>query len=152
MLKHTVPCADRRGALLWLSRDEVRRAIHAQPVVKVPWQPCSDILDYSIDLPIDIVPIHQTLHQAGVRALVYSGDHDFVIPFSGTRDWVYKRMSLETIDPYSSWLIDGQVAGFRTKFKGDFTFATIKGAGHMTPQTNPAESLELLGRFLNAEL
>ena len=153
MLKHTVPCADRRAALLWISKDEVRQAIHAAPVDMVPWQPCSDILNYSIiDLPIDIVPIHQSLHLSGLRALVYSGDHDFIIPFIGTRDWVYQRMGLETIEPYSAWTMEGQVAGFVTKFKGDFTFATIKGAGHMAPQTNPVESLELLARFLRDEL
>lgn len=61
-------------------------------------------------------------------------------------------MGLETIDKYSSWMIEGQVAGFVTKFEGGFTFATIKGAGHMSPQTNPIQSLELLSRFLNDEL
>jgi serine carboxypeptidase-like clade 1 len=39
-----------------------------------------------------------------------------------------------------------------TKFKPGLTFATVKGAGHMVPQTNPKEALDLISRFLDHSL
>jgi carboxypeptidase C (cathepsin A) len=41
-----------------------------------------------------------------------------------------------------------QVAGFSTRYEGGMTFATVKGAGHMVPQTHPELALELFQRFL----
>jgi carboxypeptidase C (cathepsin A) len=79
---------------------------------------------------------------------VYSGDHDFVVPFTGTRSWVYS-LGLNTLTPYAAWYTpDGQVAGFSTTFAQGLTFATVLGAGHMVPQTRPAAALRLLERFL----
>lgn len=34
--------------------------------------------------------------------------------------------------------LDGQVAGYYEEYEGLLTFATIHGAGHMTPQYKPA--------------
>lgn len=45
-----------------------------------------------------------------------------------------------------------QVAGFVAKFKPGLTFATVKGAGHMVPTSNPKEALELVSRFLSNSL
>ncbi len=42
-----------------------------------------------------------------------------------------------------------QVAGFRAIFKGGLVFATVKGAGHMVPQTSPDKALSLLRLFLS---
>lgn len=133
-------------------------------------------------------------------AVARSGDHDFVVPFTSTRAWVYS-MDLEVEKPYAAWIIDqqvcvsasvcegrgrpgasaqatvpsplppspwalllpptslsraffSQVAGFYTKFKlgGGLTFATVKGAGHMVPSSNPREALELVSRFMDGDL
>ncbi len=40
--------------------------------------------------------------------LIYSGDHDFVVPFTGTRAWVY-GMNLTVDQPYSPWMFQSQV-------------------------------------------
>ncbi|GAX75400.1 hypothetical protein CEUSTIGMA_g2844.t1 [Chlamydomonas eustigma] len=147
-LGHTVPCANRRVALKWLSLPEVRQAIHAVPVQELSWQPCSDILNYTINTPVSMINTHKELLHAGLSALVYSGDHDFIIPFTATRTWVY-GMGLHELSPYSAWKVDDQVAGFTVSFTSGLTFATIKGAGHMAPQTNPKETLHLISRFLD---
>ena len=66
-------------------------------------------------------------------------------------------LGLPELDKYDAWMMDGQVAGFRSAFSaqqggGRLTYATIKGAGHMAPQTNPRQSLELVMRFLEDSL
>eukprot|EP00798_Chlamydomonas_sp_ICE-L_P013839 gene13839-19760_t len=151
MLKHTVPCGDRRISLDWMNRGDVREAIHAAPLRTVPsWQPCSDVLHYTVG-KVAMREVHRELLQRGLRVLVYSGDHDFVIPYIGTRSWVY-GLGLPVDQPYAAWMVEGQVAGFVATFEGGLTFATVKGAGHMVPQTNPREALDLISRFLNKEL
>lgn len=42
-----------------------------------------------------------------------------------------------------------QVAGYTVHYRG-LVYATVRGAGHMVPETNPAEALELFSRFLAA--
>lgn len=47
----------------------------------------------------------------GLRALVYSGDHDMVVPHTGTRTWVYDKAELGSTDgPLRVWMLDGQVS------------------------------------------
>lgn len=52
--------------------------------------------------------------------------------------------------------LNGQVAGYATVYSvpgntdsSSFTFATIKGAGHMVAQYEPAPALDMFTRFLN---
>jgi hypothetical protein len=54
-------------ALQWLSLPEVRRAIHAVPVEELSWQPCSDIMNYTIKAPVSMIKTHTELLNAGMR-------------------------------------------------------------------------------------
>jgi hypothetical protein len=50
---------------------------------------------------------------AGLRALVYSGTADYVVPFTGSRAWVY-GLGLPTAKPWRAWSIPGsKQVGFR---------------------------------------
>jgi carboxypeptidase C (cathepsin A) len=40
------------------------------------------------------------------------------------------------------------VLGYVTEYAHNFSYATIKGAGHMAPTFRPAAALEMLTRFL----
>ncbi|KXZ47837.1 hypothetical protein GPECTOR_32g449 [Gonium pectorale] len=152
-LRHVAPCLDRRVALDWLNREEVRSALHAAPVSQLGWQPCSDVLYYRLDTA-ELVPLHEGLVRDGLRALVYSGDHDMVVPHTGTRAWLYDKARLGRADgPLRPWNYKGQVAGWTARFSAGtgLRYATIKGAGHMVPQSKPREMLHLLRAFLNDE-
>ncbi len=61
-------------------------------------------------------------------------------------------MNLSIASPYQAWMQGGQVAGFRVTFKEGLTFATVKGAGHMVPQSTPRAALALWQRFLEGTL
>ncbi|OBZ78169.1 Carboxypeptidase Y [Grifola frondosa] len=94
------------------------------------------------------------LLERGVRALIYAGANDWICNWVGN-----ERMTLELewtgqqtfrAQPLRAWNVDGKTAGL-TRSTGGFTFATIYGAGHMVPYDMPAESLELVKRWLAAE-
>lgn len=151
-LGHVVPCADREISLIWLNRPATRAALHvASREITGDWTPCSDVIEYSHSGPISVIAHHKYALERGLRVLVYSGDLDFVVPYTGTLEWVYS-LGLTEEDAYGPWTLDHQVMGFRARFKEGLTFATVKGAGHMVPQTSPERALELFSRFLWGEL
>ena len=41
---------------------------------------------------------------------MYSGDHDYVVPYTGTRAWVYS-VGLRSDSSYRPWFMDDQVMG-----------------------------------------
>ncbi|GBF90392.1 serine carboxypeptidase-like protein [Raphidocelis subcapitata] len=154
-LGHTVPCADRRAALAYYNDGSVRRAIHAAPKnVAGRWEPCSDVLDYTHTAG-SMIPLHRRLLAAGLRALVFSGTQDYVVPFTGTRDWT-AALGLPIEFPWRPWKLGGQVAGhavrYRSEGQGPLTFATVMGAGHMVPAGRPEAALALLQDWLDRRL
>ncbi len=62
---HTVPCADRRAALHYLSMPEVRQAIHAAPVHVVFFNDWWYIVIYTIKAPISNIDLHKGLISEG---------------------------------------------------------------------------------------
>lgn len=80
--------------------------------------------------------------------LVYSGDIDAIVPVTGSRRWI-ESLQLPVRRPWHQWHVDGQVAGFEVQYEG-LTFATVRGAGHMVPYTQPGRAAALFRRFLRA--
>lgn len=78
--------------------------------------------------------------------MVYSGDVDAIVPVTGTRRWI-DSLGLKETKPWRPWKVDDQVGGFRHDFKG-LHFATVRGAGHMVPYTQPQRALALFQAFL----
>ena len=55
-------------------------------------------------------------------------------------------------DDWRAWEVNNQVAGYVTSYGGgSFSFATVKGAGHMVPQFQPVNAVEMFRRFINEE-
>ena len=70
----------------------------------------------------------------GVKVLIYAGSYDFIANWVGNLRWTldmewpgqtgYREAEMR------EWMVDGNPAGKTKKF-GNFTFATIYGAGHL---------------------
>ena len=92
-----------------------------------------------------------------LKIMVYSGDDDSVCATLGTQQWMWSiGMTPKSGEYWSPWKFDnsedqGQTAGFITKFEEGMSFATVHGAGHMVPQTRPAQSLQLMTAFVSNE-
>ncbi|XP_038688657.1 serine carboxypeptidase 1-like [Tripterygium wilfordii] len=143
-------CLNDDAATTWLNNPLVRKAIHAEPVDKIGlWAIVSEnILNNYQKYAGSMIPYHKQLTTAGYRALLYSGDHDMVVPFTGTHRWI-KSLGYDIVDDWRPWIVNGQVAGFLEGYDHGLTFLTIKGAGHRVPYNKPQEALHFYSRWLD---
>ncbi|KAG4915826.1 hypothetical protein JHK87_053383 [Glycine soja] len=84
----------------------------------------------------------------------YSGDQDSVIPLLGSRSLVNglaKELGLNTTVAYRAWFEGKQVAGWTQVYGDMLSYATIRGASHEAPFTQPQRSLVLLKAFLEGK-
>ncbi|XP_034681309.1 serine carboxypeptidase-like 45 [Vitis riparia] len=136
----------------YLNRRDVQKALHARLVGVNKWSVCSNILDYELlDLEIPTISIVGKLIKAGIPVLVYSGDQDSVIPLTGSRTLVHglaEELGLNTTVPYRVWFEGKQVGGWTQVYGNILSFATIRGASHEAPFSQPERSLVLFRAFL----
>lgn len=136
---------------MWANDEKVQNALGIRNGTITDWKRCNKSLAYDSNL-FSVVHYHEELLKRGYRALIYSGDHDMMIPYVGTQTWI-NFLNLTLVDGWKPWFVDGQIAGFTEKFSekvGDgLTFATVKGGGHTAPEYKPKECLEMADRWLS---
>ncbi|KAK1358003.1 Carboxypeptidase [Heracleum sosnowskyi] len=136
----------------YLNRKDVQKALHAQLVGVRKWDVCSSILDYELlNIEIPTISLVGSLVKEGIPVLVYSGDQDSVIPLTGSRTLVRvlaKQLGLNTTVPYRVWFEGQQVGGWTQVYGNILSFATIRGAAHEVPFSQPGRSLVLFKSFL----
>ncbi|CAA0811310.1 Serine carboxypeptidase-like 45 [Striga hermonthica] len=137
----------------YLNREDVQKAMHAKLVGVRRWDVCSNILDYDmLDLEKPTIQIVGSLIKQGIPVLIYSGDQDSVIPLTGTRSLVRrlaKQLGLNTTVPYRVWFEGQQVGGWTQVYGDILSFATIRGASHEAPFSQPQRSFVLFKSFLD---
>ncbi|PIA27345.1 hypothetical protein AQUCO_08000015v1 [Aquilegia coerulea] len=136
----------------YLNRRDVQKALHARLVGVNKWGVCSNILDYDVlNVEIPTINVVGSIVKAGIPVLVYSGDQDSVIPLTGSRKLVHglaKELGLNTTAPYRVWFEGKQVGGWTQVYGNILSFATIRGAAHEAPFSQPERSLVLFKAFL----
>lgn len=139
----------------YLNRKDVQKALHAQLIGITRWAVCSVVLKYDMqNLEVPTIHVLGKLVKSGIRVLVYSGDQDSVLPLTGTRilvNGLAKEIGLDTTVPYRTWLEGRQVAGWTQVYGDTLSFATIRGASHEAPLSQPKRSLALFKAFLGGK-
>ncbi|GMY15206.1 serine carboxypeptidase-like 45 [Fagus crenata] len=139
----------------YLNRKDVQKALHARLVGVHKWDVCSNILDYELlNLEIPTISMVGALIKNGIPVLVYSGDQDSVIPLTGSRTLVHRlarELGLITTVPYRVWFVGKQVGGWTQVYGNILSFATIRGASHEAPFSQPERSLMLFKSFLEGK-
>jgi len=82
-----------------------------------------------------------------IRVLIFNGDVDACVPYNGN-EWWTSTLGIPETASWTSWSVNGQVAGYITKYQMGFQFVTVKGAGHMVPEYKPVEALQMFTKFL----
>lgn len=143
----SVPCINDEVATSWLNDKAVRKAIHAEEEsVSGPWELCTGRISFNHDAG-SMITYHKNLTSRGYRALIYSGDHDMCVPYTGSEAWT-KSVGYKVVDDWRPWVCNEQVSGFTQGYEKNLTFLTIKGAGHTVPEYKPREALYFYSQFL----
>jgi len=143
-------CIDAGAATTYLNRPEVKAALHIPAAFDATinrWQLCTNRLLYTRNQP-SLLPDYRDFLIPRIRVLIYNGDADACVPYNGNEEWT-SGLGVPVIAPWHAWTIDKQVQGYATSYQSNFNFVTIKGAGHMVPETHPVAALDLFNRFLN---
>ncbi|PKA54505.1 Serine carboxypeptidase 1 [Apostasia shenzhenica] len=145
--RQSVPCMSEEVAFAWLNNEAVRSAIHAQPVNECIWVLCTDNIRFYHDAG-SMIKYHMNLTSEGYRALIFSGDHDMCVPFTGSEAWT-RSLGYKITDQWRPWYVDYQVAGYLQGYDNNLIFLTVKGAGHTVPEYKPQEALAFYSRWLS---
>ncbi|CAN4097354.1 unnamed protein product [Withania somnifera] len=134
-------------SVIWANDKNVQDALHVRKKTSGKWERCRSNLSFATIIN-NTIPYHANLSRKGFRSLIFSGDHDMVVPFSSTQSWI-KSLNYSIIDDWKPWIVNGQVAGYTRSYSNQMTFATVKGGGHTASEWKPIECLAMLKRWLS---
>ncbi|XP_048134826.1 serine carboxypeptidase-like 17 [Rhodamnia argentea] len=95
---------------IWASERAVQDVLHVREGTFEKWVRCNRSLSYAYTVT-EVIDIHKELIKRGYRALIYSGDHDMIVPYVGTLAWI-ERLNQTISRDWEAWFVDEQVAGF----------------------------------------
>ncbi|KAK9075443.1 hypothetical protein SSX86_003766 [Deinandra increscens subsp. villosa] len=131
----------------WINEASVREALHIQKGTIGEWIRCRFDLNF-ITTVDDVKQYHINLSNKGYRSLIYSGDHDMMVPHQSTQAWL-KDLNYSVTDQWRSWKFNDQVAGYTESYSNMTTFATVKGGGHTAPEYKPEECFVMFKRWIS---
>ncbi|KAH7849269.1 hypothetical protein Vadar_015415 [Vaccinium darrowii] len=131
----------------WLDNDSVREALHIEKGSIGQWIRCNYGVSYTSTIT-DSYQYHVKLSAKGYRSLIFSGDHDMIVPFLGTQAWI-KSLNYSIVDDWRSWIVEGQVAGYTRSYSNGMTYATVKGGGHTAAEYKPFECSIMFKRWIS---
>ncbi|GAV78824.1 Peptidase_S10 domain-containing protein [Cephalotus follicularis] len=135
---------------IWGNYRIVQEALHVRQGTIQEFVRCNISLSYTVDTN-SVLMIHQNLTNEGLQLLVFSGDHDMVIPHNGIEDWI-ASLDLSLDIDWRPWFTNGQVAGYTRRFTNSgyrLTYATIKGAGHSPQEYERKKCFQMFHRWIN---
>ncbi|XP_070043419.1 serine carboxypeptidase-like 18 isoform X4 [Nicotiana tomentosiformis] len=144
---------------VWANDKAVKKALNVREGTTLEWVRCNDSMHYRgkertesyvYDVK-SVIDDHRHLISKSCRALIYSGDHDMVVPHSSTEEWI-DSLKLPITDDWEPWFVDGQVAGYKVKYSQndyEMTYATVKGGGHTAPEYKPEQCLAMVDRWFS---
>jgi vitellogenic carboxypeptidase-like protein len=143
----------------WLNTSEARRAVH---VGDIPYAVLNSTVekyllhDWFVGVVDFLVPIMENY-----KVLVYSGQNDIILgpplteAFLRDLDWSGKdkfqkaKKQVWTIETGTSKNGAVDLAGY-VKYADRFTYAVVRGAGHMVPGDQPERAIDLISQFIKA--
>lgn len=148
------PCGGLDTLADWMSREDVRKALHFEET-----NPAHFDYDTSGPASITLWPFLATK----LRVLIYNGDADDCVPYHGNEEWTTYLASQGQLKEDTSWhpwyLNEKKKTipqGYATTYTvpgsdKDFSFITIRLAGHMVPAFRNDAAFAFFKRFLAGE-
>ncbi|CAJ2655759.1 unnamed protein product [Trifolium pratense] len=133
-------------ATKWANDERVRKALHIREGTIRKWERCY-LSDFEFDISSSF-EFHANLSKKGYRSLIYSGDHDAVVPFISTQAWI-RDLNYSIVDDWRPWFVNGQVGGYTRTYSNRMTFATVKGSGHTAPEYTPDQCFAMFTKWIS---
>jgi carboxypeptidase C (cathepsin A) len=137
--------------MAYLNRDDVKAALHVEK--SLAWAICSSV-NYKSNI-LDVVFVYNELLKAKKRVLIYNGNTDMSVPYTGTRAWMAHETNWTVTRPLQGWSFTDpaypwgpQQGGFAVQYEADLWFTLVNGAGHMVPQFRPPAAFAMFERFI----
>ncbi|TKY63342.1 Serine carboxypeptidase 19 [Spatholobus suberectus] len=94
-------------ATQWANDESVRKLLHIRQGTIGKWERCyTTEFEYQISSSFEF---HVNLSAKGYRSLIYSGDHDAVVPFMSTQAWI-RALNYSIVEDWRPWLGSGHTA------------------------------------------
>ncbi|KVI01952.1 Peptidase S10, serine carboxypeptidase [Cynara cardunculus var. scolymus] len=143
---------------IWANNKKVMKALNIREGTIKEWSLRNTNMTYRYNEAVagyefnvnDSVVYHAKLTKRDCRALIFSGDHDMVVPYIGTHYWIRSLNLTNTDSNWETWYVKDQVGGYKTSYARDnysLLFATVKGAGHTTPEYKHEECFTMVKRW-----
>ena len=147
---YTWSCGGMDAVDKYLTRDDVMEALHLE-------KPGSSSFSYTTSGPASITLYPELVKK--IRVFIYNGDADACVPYKGNEEWITSLVTAGVLkekkhwSPWYSKEWPHMPAGYATTYDvvdstNDFTFVTIRLAGHMVPTVQPSAALAFLERYL----
>jgi len=142
----------------YLNRKDVQAALNVNTSVSPAfgeWETCVSDTQWLFESSYAnvLTSYYQPILEArpDFRVLVYSGDEDIAtVPHTETQQCLSElvdAMALKESKQWGPWTRDGITLGYWEQYTR-YSFATIKGAGHLAPTNQPMIAYEALHRWL----
>jgi len=127
----------------YLNRQDVQEVLGT---INTEWSICADI-PYT-PLFESMIPYYDNIFiSTEWEVLVYSGDVDIAtVPFGFTQVCL-AELGQEPTASWQPWWVNTATAGYVETYP-DYTYATVKGAGHEVPAYQPLNSYHMIYRFI----
>jgi len=143
-------CGAEGGMSKWLDDEEVQEALHVQKGGRMRY-------DSNVG---DLRELYKKLI-AKYKITIYSGNVDACVPTWGSEFWTRELGEPHgVVKPWHPWYSASSdpgssshvIAGYAITYGlNNFTFVTIKGAGHEVPRYKPRFALSFLTKFLSGD-
>ncbi|RDD46475.1 Lysosomal protective protein [Trichoplax sp. H2] len=148
------PCMDNSLIAAYLNLARVQKAIHTPIGQAIQWTVCNLTIrtNYDSIYPSPILLYKQLLPK--YKVLIYNGDEDMICNFLGAQ-WAIQLLNMPLSGEYQPWRIrkeNGlQIAGFTAQYDRNLYFVTVKGAGHMVPESQPHAAYIMMKNYLDGK-
>jgi serine carboxypeptidase-like clade 1 len=139
---------------MWTDQEVVRKALHVPLDSNFLSGDNADGMNYDLDEK-NLMPFYQKLALGNdldiphIRVMIYNGDTDPMINSFNAQNWT-SHLGLLEKEAWRPWTMDAcqAMGGYVTEYEGEFSFATIRGSGHMVPQYKAPQAFTLISNFV----
>jgi len=141
-------CSDFDPQTKFMNLPSTREALHTTNKSH-KWEACNMgiNLKFHTDWMKDFSHYVADLLDAGIPALIYAGDLDFICNYLGNKAWTYKLEWSGSEEFKAAEEHEWKTGGMARSAKG-LTFMQVYDAGHMAPTDQPEVTLDMIHTFL----